>query len=123
MPHSCRAPAWLRENVLQCEDTRPTDEPPRGDERTFGEHSPVACFVHQPHLFERRVEDQLVRAGHVACAHARYRNCTAESLTRRARERAGGAGGSILLRRMMRLQKMRIEGRELSEESRRFCHD
>ena len=38
------------------------DQPRRGEERALGEDAAIARFVHEAHLLERRVEDQLVRA-------------------------------------------------------------
>src|SRR5947209_11591642 len=95
------------------------DKPLRGDESALSENTSVARDVLEMDLLERRVEDELVRARHRTRADARDRNVPPVRARGRGREGLRRSGRRVLLRRMMRLDEVRLETGSVPEQRRR----
>ena len=94
-----RRGARRSEHVLHGEHPMLPDQPPRRHERALGEDASVTRFVHEAHLLEWRVEDQLVRARHRPGAHARDRNRAPDAASAVRGERSRRARGASFLAR------------------------
>src|SRR4051812_38816550 len=105
------------EHVAHCENSLPPYEPIGGFQRALREDSPIPRQMAERQLFERAIENQLVRPRHRSCPNAGSRNLSSEMFggglsngDRRSRWR-------VLLLVVMGLDDVRVEVLERAHQS------